>query len=97
MTHIPDPKVLVIDTKAYKDPFDASSGALRPLQEYTLRQRHRQGNGGIPLGGAVVVANDFEQNAAAIATIAADFIAATGVPVTFILSSNIGGDRSRSC
>ncbi len=84
VTHIPDPKVLVIDTKAYKDPFDASSGALRALQEYTVRQRHRQGNGGIPLGGAVVVANDFKQNAAAIATIAADFIAATGVPVTFI-------------
>ena len=84
VTHIPDPKVLVIDTKAYKNPFDASSGALRPLQEYTVRQRQRQGNGGTPLGGAIVVANDFKQDATSIATIAAEFIASTGVPVTFI-------------
>lgn len=86
LTHTPAPssKALVIDTKAYKDPFDAASGSLRALEEYTTRQRHRQGNDSLPVGGAVLIANDFKQDVASLAGITAEFIAAVGTPVTFV-------------
>lgn len=91
LTHTPAPnsKALVIDTKAYGDPFDASSGALRALEEYTVRQRHRQGNDCLPLGGAILVAYAFKQDATSLAGITADFNAATGMPVTFIRASTL--------
>ena len=88
VTRIPDRRVLVIDTKAYKNPFDASSGNLRALAEYTTRQCARQ-RGQFQVGGAIVVANAFAQDADGLRRISGDFLADVRVPVTFVTAQTL--------
>lgn len=88
LAQMPDGRILVVDTKAYRDPFDASSGSLRPLQEYTARQVTRQ-RGTNDVAGAILVANEFKQDETGLARIAGDFQAQSRVPITFVCAGTL--------
>lgn len=88
LAQMPDRRILVMDTKAYRDPFDASSGSLRPLQEYTARQVARQ-RGTNEVAGAILVANEFKQDELGLVGIAGDFLVQSRMPLTFMRAGTL--------
>ena len=83
IVQLPEGEILVVDAKASASRYDASVPSLRPLIEYTNRQRERQ-RGGSAVFGALVVAGAFEQDAAGLAEVSSRFYAEAGVPVSFM-------------
>src|SRR5712692_347225 len=56
----PDDKIIVADGKASGKSFSVGAEELRPIKEYVQRQCIRQ-QGDLPVNGAVIVANSFQQ------------------------------------
>jgi hypothetical protein len=83
LAHTPDERLLVVDTKASKDSFDASWPELRPLVEYVERQQGRQ-RGAIEVASALVVAPAFEQDADGLVAVGSQFLVETHVPASFL-------------
>jgi hypothetical protein len=94
VTLMPDQRILVIDTKAYSNPFDTSSGHLRALEEYTKKQIERQ-RGQFSVAGAVLVAAEFSQDSSGLHRTSADFLANTGLPATFVEARTIASTVAR--
>jgi hypothetical protein len=82
----PDARLIVVDAKAARSPFDATWGELRPLVEYVQRQRARQ-QGQPGVAGGLLVSSAFRQPPTALASLAADFLAHTSLPLSFIDSA----------
>jgi hypothetical protein len=89
ITEIPDSAVLVVDAKATAGTFNASISELRPLIEYTRMQRLRQ-RGHNEVFAAVLVAREFEQDAAASTGVSRQFLAETTAPVAFLRAQLLG-------
>src|SRR5262249_22987089 len=82
----PDRRLLVVDAKASKDPFDASSPQLRPLAEYVNKQKVRQ-QGVIEVSSALIVASAFKQEIHALQEISGEFLTETQIPVAFLTAT----------
>ena len=79
----PDERILVVDAKAYKNPFDASTPNLRALGEYVTLQKKRQ-SGQVEVSAALVVADSFEQSAKQLNEVSRVFTAEYRLPVGFM-------------
>ena len=88
LAQTPDTRLLVVDSKASGDLFDASWPNLRPLVEYVKRQQTRQ-RGEIDVSAALVVAPSFKQDATALAGVAGQFLAETRVPAAFLTATTL--------
>jgi hypothetical protein len=88
ITQIPEGEILVVDAKATATSFDAAFHELRPLVEYTKNQRIRQ-KGSFEVFGALVISAAFAQDADALAAISREFVSETGIPVAFLLASDL--------
>lgn len=75
--------VVLVDAKASGAPWSASPAALRPMEEYVAAQRTRQA-AQFPLGAALIVAHEFAQDDGELTEVAAEFVARTGLPITFL-------------
>lgn len=85
---LPTGELLIVDTKASREGFNAQWASLRPLVEYTSRSIERQ-QGHIPVRSAVVVSSRFPQPADRLAELSQEFFAETGVPVTFMTADGL--------
>lgn len=83
ITKTPDENILVVDAKASGAKYDVGAPNLRPLVEYVKNQRTRQ-RGRLEVGGALIVANSFEQAPERLRDIAAEFLADTKVPLAYL-------------
>jgi len=86
----PDGKLLVGDSKASGEPFSVGSPDLRPLAEYVREQRVRQE--GVAAGGphgALLIANQFRQDADRLTELSQGFLADTGVPLSFLRTTEL--------
>lgn len=82
-TQMPTGDVLVVDTKASADGFNATWPELRPLVEYVKRQRVRQ-IGQVELFGALISSSDFKQKDSRLLELSLEFSAEAKVPLSFI-------------
>ena len=83
LAHTPDERLLVVDTKASKDAFDASWPELRPLVEYVKGQQGRQ-RGAIEVASALIVAPAFKQDVEGLVAVGSQFLVETRVPASFL-------------
>lgn len=88
ITQIPEGEILVVDAKATATSFDAAFHELRPLVEYTKKQRIRQ-KGSFEVFGALVVSKAFAQDAQALAGASREFVSEVGTPVAFLQASDL--------
>ena len=88
IAQLPNGSLLVADAKAARSDFDVRWDELRALVEYTKRQIERQ-QGHIPVTGAVLLSSEFRQSAKILGERSSDFLAETGVPLTFGRSEDI--------
>jgi hypothetical protein len=84
----PDDKIIVVDAKASKAAFSVGADELRPIREYVKRQRQRQ-QGDLPVNGALIVANTFEQDELRLVEISNDLLSEMGVPLAFLETSTL--------
>jgi hypothetical protein len=84
----PDDKIIVVDAKASKAPFSVGSDELRPIREYVNRQRQRQ-QGDLPVNGALIVSNAFEQNEKRLIDVSNNLLSDIGVPLAFLETSTL--------
>lgn len=80
---MPTGDVLVIDTKASADGFNATWSELRSLVEYVKRQRVRQ-IGQVELFGALMSSSDFKQKDSRLLELSLEFSTEAKVPLSFI-------------
>ena len=83
ITQTPDRKILIIDSKASSGNYDVGWPELRPLAEYVKNQRIRQ-RGRLEVSGAVLVANQFQQDRERLNELNREFISETSIPLTFL-------------
>ena len=81
-----DARILVVDAKSSKRAFDVSTDALRQIREYVLKAKTHQ-KGGSPVGSAVLIAREFQQDEPRLANLANEFLAETQVPLAFLTVS----------
>ena len=83
LTQTPDDRVLIVDAKSSRGPFDVGEPALRPLREYVGRQSTRQA-GQAPVSTVLIVAQSFEQSEARLVELAGLFLAEARLPLGFL-------------
>jgi hypothetical protein len=81
-----DDRILVVDAKSSKGAFDVSADAIRQIREYVLKAKTHQ-KGATPVGSAVFVAREFQQNENRLTDLANEFLAETQVPLAFLTVS----------
>jgi hypothetical protein len=79
----PDERVLVVDAKASKGPYDAATPKMRPLGEYVSLQRKRQ-RGQVAVSAALIIADRFVQNAGQLGEVSKVFLSEHGAPASFL-------------
>jgi hypothetical protein len=89
LSSLPDGNILVVDAKATSTSFDAAVHNLRPLAEYTAAQRQRQ-RGYSEVFAALIVSNEFDQDASALLSISREFLSTVGVPACFMTARTLG-------
>jgi len=94
ISQTPDQRVLVLDAKAARDPFDVQWPELRPIVEYTKVQIERQ-RGHWDVHGAVLIAKEFAQDVSRLGSLTADFLADVRVPLTFVRTEDLAHLVSR--
>ena len=94
ISQTPDQRVLVLDAKAAREPFDVQWPELRPIVEYTKAQIERQ-RGHSDVHGAVLIAKEFAQDGSRLGGLAADFLADVRVPLTFVRAEDLADLVSR--
>jgi len=83
-----DEFVFLVDAKSSASALHFGSEYDRALREYVGRQRARQ-RGSIPLATVIVVADSFAQADERLLEISRDFLAADGIPITFVTTDDI--------
>lgn len=86
----PQERIIVVDAKAAGgDGFDVQWPELRPLIEYVARQKNRQ-RGQLAITGALMVSSQFRQSRERLQELSNQFLAETGVPVSFLRAEDLG-------
>lgn len=88
VAQLPDLGLEVVDAKATKDGFDAQWQNLRPLVEYTIHQKGRQGNHN-EVFGSVVVSSSFKQDASSLSDLSRRFYSETSVNLGFLTATTL--------
>lgn len=88
IAQLPDSHLLVIDTKATSNSFDATWPNLRPLVEYVKKQRQRQ-RGYNEVFGALIVSSAFSQIPEALSTLSKQFYGETSVSLSFLTANDL--------
>lgn len=88
IAQLPDSHLLVIDTKATSNSFDATWPNLRPLVEYVKKQRQRQ-RGHNEVFGALIVSSTFSQNPETLSEISKQFFGETSVSLSFLTANDL--------
>lgn len=83
ITRTPDDKILIVDTKASEKSYSVGGPELRPLTEYVKKQKIRQ-KGRLEVSAALMVADQFEQDAERLQELSGEFLADTGIPLSFL-------------
>jgi hypothetical protein len=87
--HSGDDAVVLVDAKASASGFDAANENLRALKEYVAQQKRVQ-QGRQPLTSCLIVSSSFEQDPPRLQQTGLEFLAETGVPVSFLSSTVLG-------
>ena len=90
ITRTPDDKILMVDTKASEKAYNVGGPELRPLTEYVKKQKIRQ-QGRLAVSAALMVADQFEQAAERLQELSGEFLAETGIPLSFLEVSTLLG------
>jgi hypothetical protein len=85
LAQFPDSQLIVVDTKASGEGFDATWPNLRALVEYVLRQKQRQ-KGYNEVFGAVIISSSFQQTPESLGEISRRFLAETSATLAFLTS-----------
>ena len=88
ITRTPDDKIMIVDTKASASKFNIGGPELRPLIEYVRKQKIRQ-NGRLEVSAALIVADQFEQDSERLQELSGEFLAETGLPLSFLEVSTL--------
>jgi len=81
---------LIVDTKASEKPYSVGAPELRPLTEYVKKQKIRQ-KGRLEVSAALLVADQFEQDSERLQELSGEFLADTGIPLSFLEVSTLIG------
>jgi len=90
ITRTPDDKILIVDTKASEKPYSVGGPELRPMREYVKKQKVRQ-KGRLEVSAALIVADQFEQDAERLQELSGEFLADTGIALSFLEVSTLIG------
>ncbi len=86
---LPDFSVIVVDSKASADGFDASWPSMRPLVEYVNKQKERQRDGGEVIA-ALIVSSAFLQDDSGLSGVSKTFLGETRTPLCFMTAATLG-------
>jgi hypothetical protein len=90
ITRTPDDKILIVDTKASEKAYSVGGPEVRPLTEYVKKQKIRQ-KGRLDVSAALMVADQFEQDAERLQELSGEFLAETEIPLSFLEVSTLLG------